>query len=276
MSPPVWGLDNAVVRFGTKLALSDVDLNVAPGDITSVVGGDGAGKTTLARTMVGLVRLDSGRVRRPQIHRIGYQSEASGVWEDLTVFENLDFVGSAHQMSSPDRSRRIDSLLDITTLGPARNRLASSLSGGMQQKLGVAMAMLHEPALLILDEPTTGLDPVSRTELWSLLARAAANGAAILTTTTYLDEAERGSRILALDQGHTLTQGTLDEIRGSVLGVVAAVGAGTDHPFRWRRGREWRAWFPDGANPPGTQPTELDLSDLVTVAAFARREEARS
>jgi ABC-2 type transport system ATP-binding protein len=267
-----WGLDDASVEVRHHVTLEEVNLDVADGDVTSVVGGDGAGKTTLSRLLVGLVRPSRGRVRRPERRQLGYQSESSGVWGDLTVFENLAFVAAAHRVGSADRQRRIGELLDVTHLGPARDRLAAQLSGGMRQKLGVAMALLPNPKLLVLDEPTTGLDPVSRTELWGVIARAAAEGAAVLATTTYLEEAERGSTVLALEQGRTLASGTLDQVRRSMTGVVAEVAASFDGPYRWRRGSGWRAWFPDADPPSGSTPVQPDLSDLLTVAAFSRRD----
>jgi ABC-2 type transport system ATP-binding protein len=268
-----WGLDDASVRVGHQTTLDGVDLDVADGDVTSVVGGDGAGKTTLARLLVGLLRPSRGRVRRPERRQVGYQSEASGVWGDLTVDENLSFVAAAHGIGSGDRARRIAELLEVTHLGAARDRLAAQLSGGMRQKLGVAMALLPNPRLLVLDEPTTGLDPVSRTELWSVIARAAAEGAAILATTTYLEEAERGTTVLALEQGRTLAAGTIDEVRRAMTGVIAEVGPVFDGPYRWRRGGSWRAWFPNGDPPTGAVAVDPDLTDLLTVAAFNRRDE---
>ncbi len=271
MTRTTWGLENAWVAYGAEPALEGVDVEVRPGEITAVVGGDGAGKTTVARALVGLVNVESGGVRRPESRRIGYQSESSGVWADLTVTENLAFVASAHGLSGPDRSRRISALLDVTRLGPARDRLATNLSGGMRQKLGLAMALLPEPSLLVLDEPTTGLDPVSRTELWSVVARAAVDGAAVLTTTTYPDEAERGSHVVALEEGRILASGTFEEVRREMPGLVAAVDADFDHPYKWRRGGDWRAWFPDESIPAGASPVDPDLTDLITTAAYARR-----
>lgn len=268
-----WGLEDARVRYGQTSALDDVDVEVTPGEVTAVVGGDGSGKSTVARALVGLVRLDGGRVSRPETRRIGYQSEWSGVWGDLTVAENLGFVASAHRLSGATRDRRIGALLEVTDLGSARDRLADDLSGGMRQKLGVAMALLPEPSLLVLDEPTTGLDPVSRTELWSVVARAAVEGAAVLTTTTYLDEAERGSQVVALDQGRVLARGTFEDVRRQSPGVVARIDPPGDYPYKWRRGGGWRAWFPDGVAPSGASPVTPDLTDLVTVASYARRSE---
>lgn len=266
-----WGLEGATVTVGRSTVLEEIDLDVTAGDVTAVVGGDGAGKTTLARLLVGLLRPTRGRVRRPERRMVGYQSEASGVWGDLTVGENLAFVATAHGLGAADRVRRIDELLEVTHLGEARHRLAARLSGGMRQKLGVAMALLPNPKLLVLDEPTTGLDPVSRTDLWVLIARAAAGETAVLTTTTYLEEAERGSSVLALDEGRALASGTLEDVRATMPGAVALVGDGYRGAYRWRRGSRWRAWFPDGRIPEGATKVEPDLSDLVTVAAYARR-----
>jgi ABC-2 type transport system ATP-binding protein len=260
-------LEAATVSYGGHLALDAVDLDVEPGSITAVVGGDGAGKTTLARALVGLTPLRSGRVRRPA--RTGFQPETSGTWGDLTVGENLAFVAGAYRLPAEHARQRVDTLLEVTGLGPARDRLGAHLSGGMRQKLGVAMALLPEPDLLVLDEPTTGLDPVSRLELWAFIA-SAAMGRAVLVTTAYVNEAARASTIVALDAGHALACGPLADIVGAVPGRVFA----SDHrvgDLSWRRGRRWRVWSPDGRTPPRTEPADPDLADAVTVAALARQ-----
>lgn len=264
-----WGLERATVRYGPILALDGVDIPVERGRVTAVVGGDGAGKSTAAKALVGLAGLSSGRVRRPHKRRLGYQSEGSGVWDDLTVAENLRFVADAYGIARPDR--RIDHLLDLTGLGPARDRLAAHLSGGMRQKLGVAMALLHEPDLLVLDEPTTGLDPASRTDLWLLVAGAAAEGTGVLLTTTYTDEAERGSTVVALDRGKVLASGTVEDLLARVPGRIVEADHSVSLPYKWRRGTRWRAWIPDGNPPAGTAPAEPDLADVLIVAALTRR-----
>lgn len=270
MSGRTWGTEHARVTYGSRVALDDVSVDIAPGSIVTVVGGDGAGKTTLSRLLAGLVNLGSGIVHRPDKQHLGYQSEFSGVWRDLTVDENLAFVASAHGLGASDRHARIDRLLEATNLASARDRLAGNLSGGMRQKLGVAMALLPDPQLLILDEPTTGLDPVSRTELWSFIARAAADGTAVLVTTTYLDEAERGSSVLVLDTGRVLAHGTIADVRAATPGTVAVVEDGHDG-FSWRRGTTRRAWFPDADAPHDANPVEPDLSDMVIVSALRNR-----
>ncbi len=162
------------VAFGDVLALAHVSLEVPHGRVTAVVGPDGAGKTTLLRCLVGACRVRSGAVNRPPATRVGYQPASSGVYPDLTVTENLDFVTRAFRMDPGVASARRTELLDVTGLGTAAGRLGSELSGGMRQKLGLAMALLHEPELLVLDEPSTGVDPVSRTEITRQIARTAA------------------------------------------------------------------------------------------------------
>ncbi|HET9560317.1 MAG TPA: ABC transporter ATP-binding protein, partial [Actinomycetota bacterium] len=141
------------------------------------------------------------------------------------------------------------------------------------QKLALAMAVAHEPDLLILDEPTTGVDPVSRAELWRLLAASAAGGAAVVVATPYLDEAERAATVLVLDRGRSLLAGTPDEVVAATPGLVVDAAARPDGIPSWRRGSRWRAWSPDGSTPPGTGPATLDLEDAVIVAQL--REEQR-
>ncbi len=267
-----WGTESLDTVFGSRKVLDDVDLDLEPGSITTVVGGDGAGKSTLARVMLGLIQPSAGRVVRPQPHEIGYQSESSGVWPDLTVDENLRFVGGAHRMSPVDLKSRMEDVLEFTQLGSARDRLAQNLSGGMRQKLGVAMALLPQPPLLLLDEPTTGLDPVSRSDIWMMIAAAAAEGCGVMVNTAYVDEAERGARVLALEAGGMLASGTVAEVRRAMPGTVVVTGSRPDNRFSWRRGRLWRTWYADGG-PPGAEAVEPDLSDLLIVAALRRSTE---
>ncbi|MGA7228152.1 MAG: ABC transporter ATP-binding protein [Acidimicrobiia bacterium] len=260
-----WGLDSVSVKFGRHLALDEVNLDIELGEVAVVVGGDGAGKTTLGRVLARLAATDGGAVRLPARDKVGYQPEASGTWPDLTVAENLEFVATAFRKGRA--ADRIDVLLEMTGLSEARDRLAAALSGGMRQKLGVAMALLAEPELLVLDEPTTGVDPVSRAELWRLISRAAAEGSAVVMTTTYIDEAERASRILALDDGRTLFAGKPGEVGSAVTGTIWGSDTAFDWPVRWRRGREWRFWS-SGEAPPRAHKVEPDLTDELIAAAF--------
>lgn len=260
-----WGTDRVTVAYGSTTALQEVSVDLQPGQIAMVVGGDGAGKTTLCRTVVGLEEIAAGAVRRPP--RTCFQPETSGVWADLTVLENLQFVAGGYQLP-PEHSRaRIGELLEVTGLAPAADRLGRQLSGGMRQKLGVAMAVLSEPDLLVLDEPTTGLDPVSRLELWSFINRSAQEGRALLISTTYVDEAERGDVVVALDEGRVLASGSvqsiIDSMPGRLFAASESLGASS-----WHRGDGWRVWSPDGVDMPGATPAHPDLADVVIVAAL--------
>lgn len=262
-----WGLDSVTVRLGGVVALEGVSLAAVPGDVAVIVGGDGAGKTTAARTLAGLTRVSAGSVRRPEGRRVGYQPSGSGVWPDLTVEENLGFVASAFRIGPVLRTRRIDELLEATGLGAARARLGGQLSGGMRQKLGVAMALLAEPELVILDEPTTGVDPVSRHDLWRLVSQTAAHGAAVVMTTTYLDEAEKAGSLVALDAGRTLAAGTPRDVRASLPGGVYSLDHRVEDVHQWRRGAAWRMWT-DQEPPAGARRVDVDLGDVLIATAL--------
>jgi ABC-2 type transport system ATP-binding protein len=275
-----WGTDAVSVRFRRRLALDQVSFQVAAGQVAGVVGGDGAGKTTLLRCLAGVLPPASGRVRRPDAFGIGYLAPGSGTYPDLSVDENLAFRAAAYRMSAAEARRRAGTYLERTGLARSRAQLAGRLSGGMRQKLGVIAAMLHRPDLLILDEPTTGVDPVSRADLWWLIAAAAAAGAAVAVSTTYLDEAERASPVLVLDEGRVLASGTPAEIVAGMPGAiypVPAAPAGEERRRAWRRGAVWRVWDDPGggsgaalAGGDGAGAVVPDLQDAVTVAALAR------
>jgi ABC-2 type transport system ATP-binding protein len=267
-----WGVQDLTVRLGGHAALDGVSLEVPGGRVTGVVGGDGAGKTTLLRCLVGAIAHDAGAVRRPDARRIGYLSSSSGTYPDLSVEENLAFAASAYGVPPREAERRGAEYLERTSLSATHDRLAGNLSGGMRQKLGVIRAMVHRPELLVLDEPTTGVDPVSRADLWWLIARAAAEGAAVVLTTAYLDEAERAAWLLALDDGRALAMGAPEDIAAAVPGTIrtSRERPGGEASLRsWRRGSAWRIWAPTEAEPVG-EPVRPDLHDAVTVAALAR------
>ncbi len=257
-------------RFGRIEALRGVDLDVPSGSVVAVVGGDGAGKTTLLRCLVGRYRPTAGEVRRPPSHKIGYMPSTSGTWRELTVEENLAFVAKAFGMSRPDRDRRSAELVERAGLTEASDRLAANLSGGMRQKLGFVLAILHEPELLVLDEPSTGVDPVSRVDLWRLIAEAAMHGTAVAMATTYLDEAERASSVTVLDRGRVIAAGTSDEVMSSTPGFISAPDRPSDPTRSWRRGRSVRQWHPTPDRfAPSTSdsarfsPPDLDFEDAV-------------
>ena len=202
----------------TVTALSGVSLEAAPGTLTALVGPDGAGKTTLLRCVAGLLRLDGGdlvvvgldiRQEAQQVQkRIGYMPQKFGLYEDLTVRENLDLYADMHGIASGERGERYPRLMEMTALGPFQKRLAGQLSGGMKQKLGLACTLVREPELLLLDEPTVGVDPLSRRELWDIILQLVREqGLAVLLSTAYLGEAERCERVVVLHEGKVLAHG---------------------------------------------------------------------
>jgi ABC-2 type transport system ATP-binding protein len=275
------GVEALRVTYGAVVALDLVTLAIPSGSVTAVVGGDGAGKTSLLRVLAGGLAPSAGLVRRPPPSRIGYVPEGPGVYADLTVDENLAFVASAYRIGRRRAQERAAVLLDACELTDARIRLAAHLSGGMRRKLALACALLPEPHLLVLDEPTTGIDPASRTALWRMLTQAAAGGTAVVVSTTYLDEAERARTVLVLDAGRPLVTGAPDGIVASTPGLVLDADRRGDPSRSWRRGVRWRVWEPAGAVRSGdgmdgglsdTRPAVVDLEDAVIVAALARRE----
>ena len=263
---------SATVRFGDTLALQDVSLQIEPGSVVAVVGGDGAGKTTLLRTLVGEVQLEHGQVNAPPPWEIGYMPATAGSWASLTVEQNMDFVGGIYGLSGSALASRRDELLERASLEQTADRLASQLSGGMRRKLGFAMAMLHDPALLVLDEPSTGIDPVSRVDLWRLVSEAAAAGAAVVMSTTYLDEAERAGSLLALDGGQTLAKGTLGDVLGAFGGAITATATPRRREWAWRRGRAYHEYWPTLADLPlDACALTPDLEDVVVTLSMLKR-----
>jgi ABC-2 type transport system ATP-binding protein len=271
--PGGWGVDEISVQYRGQLALDKITLRAPAGQVTAVVGGDGAGKTTLLRCLAGALAPSGGLVRRPPARQIGYLPGNSGTYPDLTVRENLDFRAAAYGLPAGQARERSADLLARAGLAGARDRLAGQLSGGMRQKLGVIAAMLPGPRLLVLDEPTTGIDPVSRSGLWWLIARAAAAGCAVVLTTTYLDEAERAAAVLALEAGRELATGTPEQIVAAVPGALRGVPGrppGEDGQRAWRRGGRWRVWDPPGSAGGAGTAIKPDLQDAVCIAALAR------
>jgi ABC-2 type transport system ATP-binding protein len=226
------GFHDVVKRYGAIEALAGLSLDVRPGEMFGVIGPDGAGKTTAIRLMCGLLRPDAGEIRvlgldplkqhRRVTERVGYLSQRFSLYGDLSIDENVAFFAEVHGVR--DYTRRRDQLLSMTQLTPFRGRLADRLSGGMKQKLALACTLVHEPSLILLDEPTTGVDPVSRREFWKLLSEFLAEGITILMSTPYLDEAERCTRVALVHEGRALA---IDEparlrllIRGPMLELV--------------------------------------------------------
>jgi len=216
-------LDRVTKRFGTTTAVLDASYSVARGEMFGLIGPDGAGKTTTIRLLCGLLRADGGTIRvsgRDPVREhaaitktVGYFSQRFSLYGDLTIDENIAFFAEIHGVSRyKDRRNR---LLDMMQLTPFRDRLADRLSGGMKQKLALACTLVHEPAVVLLDEPTTGVDPVSRREFWRLLSEFLSEGITIFMATPYLDEAERCSRIALMSAGRVLAVDHPSRMRAS-------------------------------------------------------------
>jgi ABC-2 type transport system ATP-binding protein len=267
----MYAVRSATVRFGHVVALEDVTVEVPGGSVVAVVGGDGAGKSTLLRALAGEVTLDAGTVDAPPRQRLGYLPASSGSWAALTVTQNIDFVAGIYGLAGDALAARRAELLDRASLTPAAGRLAAQLSGGMRRKLGFVMAIVHRPDLLILDEPSTGIDPVSRVDLWRLASEAAAAGAAVLMSTTYLDEAERAANLVVLDSGRILVQGSYDQVRAGFAGVITQTSEPARAEWAWRRGRVQHEYWPASSPPPGTTTVAPDLEDIVIALSLARR-----
>jgi ABC-2 type transport system ATP-binding protein len=269
-----WGLSQVTVAFGSTVALSDVTMSVAPGTVTAIVGGDGAGKSTLLRVLVGVLAPQTGTVTKPPRANIGFLAGQNAVYDDLTVSENLDFVARAYRLSGVEYQTRLTDLLERTALDGVTSRLGAQLSGGMRQKLGVAMALLSQPQLVVLDEPTTGVDPVSRIELSRLISHAASQGAAVVLSTTYMSEATRADEVLVLDGGRALLVGTPASIVASLPGVVCSAQQRPTDTVAWRRESTWHFWASDGIVPTDALSVTPDLEDAVLVASLHNAQSA--
>jgi len=210
-------------RFGAVTAVDGLELAVRAGEVFGLVGPDGAGKTTTMRILCGALGADEGTAKvagfevgsHPEEvkRRIGYLPQRLALYADLTVDENMLFQARIQGVREPELSARRERLLSFTRLGRFRGRQAQALSGGMRQKLGLACALIHEPTVLLLDEPTTGVDPVSRGEFWELVLGLVARGITVLVTTPYMDEAERCARVGLMYEGKLLVIGRPDEIK---------------------------------------------------------------
>ena len=232
---PAVQLDAVTKTYGDIVAVRELSLSIEPGEMFGLIGPDGAGKTTAIRLMCGLLKCDSGTVRvlgrdpvkdhRHVTQAIGYLSQRFSLYGDLSIDENISFFAEIHGLRVRDpaiRDRR-ERLLELTQLTRFRSRLAEQLSGGMKQKLALACTLVHEPRIILLDEPTTGVDPVSRREFWKLLSEFLAQGITILMATPYLDEAERCSRVALLHEGRLIALDTPGRLRASLPGVVIEV-----------------------------------------------------
>jgi ABC-2 type transport system ATP-binding protein len=223
--------DGVTRKYGSLPALDGVSLTVGRGEMFGLIGPDGAGKTTAIRLACGLLRPDRGRIlvlghdpvaeHRAITGLVGYLSQRFSLYGDLTIDENIGFQAELHGMRRYETDR--DRLLEMTQLTPFRKRRADRLSGGMKQKLALACTLVHKPDVLLLDEPTTGVDPVSRREFWKLLSEFLAQGLTIVMATPYLDEPERCSRVALLHEGRVLALDDPAVLRDAFPGVLLEV-----------------------------------------------------
>jgi ABC-2 type transport system ATP-binding protein len=208
----VWTFQRVTVRFGDTMALNELSFRLEGSRIFGIVGPDGAGKSTLLKLMAGLVKPSSGGIRRAENLSTGFVSEHFGLYEEMSVMENLQFYGSLHGLSRAEIGRRAKELLIRADLDRFTERLAGHLSGGMKRKLAIIAAVLHRPSCLILDEPTHGVDPVARKEIWNLIGELNRQEAMVIVSTQYLDEVPLCDEVLLLHKGRVLAQDSPGEL----------------------------------------------------------------
>ena len=230
---PAVELLNLTRRFGETTAVDGLSLEVGRGELFGLVGPDGAGKTTTLRMLAGVLRPSDGDARilgvsvthdPERVKRdIAYMSQRFGLYSDLTVLENLHFYADLYCVPRAERMARIDRLFAFSNLEPFANRLAGQLSGGMKQKLGLSCALVHQPEVLLLDEPTFGVDPISRRDLWLIVHEMVAAGVSVVVSTAYMDEAERFDRLALLHHGRCRALDTPEALLSGFTGELLAV-----------------------------------------------------
>jgi ABC-2 type transport system ATP-binding protein len=249
---PAISAEHLVRRFGQVTAVNDVSFRVEQGEIFGFLGPNGSGKTTVIKMLTGLLPLSGGSARVEGLdvrvdsevvrERIGYMSQNYSLYQDLTVAENLQFYGRVYSLDPARLKRRIEEIVQLNGLAPYMNRLSAQLSGGWKQRLALGCAMLHEPKLLFLDEPTAGIDPVARRQLWDLLFELSGHGITFFVTTHYMDEAERCSHVAYIYYGKIIADGTPSSLRE----------------------------LPD-VQPPGTIRVEITTPEVTRALRFARQ-----
>jgi ABC-2 type transport system ATP-binding protein len=239
--------------FGEVRAVENLEFDVASGELFGIVGPDGAGKTTTLRMLAGVLRPTAGDAllagvsvsRYPERVKphIAYMSQRFGLYSDLTVRENIDFYADLYNVPKAKRPARLDRLYRFSALRPFENRLAGQLSGGMKQKLGLSCALIHEPEIMLLDEPTFGVDPISRRDLWLIVHEMVARGTTVILSTAYMDEAERCDRVALLHEGRVVAIDTPEALQHQLRGKVYQLL--TSDP---RRARDLIAEYPGVRN----------------------------
>ncbi|HET9220123.1 MAG TPA: ABC transporter ATP-binding protein [Terriglobia bacterium] len=230
---PLISIQELTRTFGSITAVDHLSLDIEPGELFGLIGPDGAGKTTAIRLMLGILKPTSGAGRVGSFDLLrqsesistltGYVSQRFSLYTELTVEENLELFADLYNVPKQDRAPRLQRLMHFSRLEPFRTRLAGNLSGGMRQKLALSCSLIHTPKLLFLDEPTTGVDPVSRRDLWRLLFDLWQEGVTIVVSTPYMDEAERCTRVGFLSQGKLVASGRPEELRRAFRGTVLEV-----------------------------------------------------
>ena len=232
-NPNLIQISHLIRKFKEQIALNQINLTIQPGELFGLVGPDGAGKTTLLRTLAGLISITSGEVevngvdikKDPEAikSRVGYMAQEFSLYGKLTVLENLTFFGDLYDVTSGNQSERIPGLLEFAQLTHFQDRRADHLSGGMKKKLALASTLLHQPPILLLDEPTTGVDPVSRREFWNILSELHLQGTTIVVSTPYMDEADRCTRVGLMFKGQIVVCDTPAAIRNSISADVLKI-----------------------------------------------------
>jgi ABC-2 type transport system ATP-binding protein len=289
-APPPVSVHNLRKRYGAVEALKGVSFHINRGEMFGLIGADGAGKTTTIRLLCGLIHADEGEIRllghhpvrdhRALTASVGYLSQRFSLYGDLSIDENIAFFAAIHGVT--DFHTRRDRLLDMTQLTPFRTRLADRLSGGMKQKLALACTLVHEPAIILLDEPTTGVDPVSRREFWKLLSQFLEQGITILMSTPYLDEAERCHRIALLHEGEVLALDEPGRLRASLPGrwfevvvpdpraAAARLAEVADGPRTYVFGDRLHVWYTRTADSDPRAPLDRTLADAAITPSMVR------
>jgi ABC-2 type transport system ATP-binding protein len=273
-------VEHLTKAFGELRAVDDLSFSVEEGEIFGLVGPDGAGKTTTMRMLTAIMEPTAGEawvvdrhvVRDAEAIKedIGYMSQRFGLYPDLTVAENIDFYADIYDVPRRGRAEKIERLLGFSNLTPFRKRLAGNLSGGMKQKLGLACALIHTPKVLFLDEPTNGVDPVSRRDFWRILYQLLRERVTIFVSTAYLDEAERANRLALIGQGRLLACGTPDEVkqlmRGTILEVQSPRAREATAVLRERLEAESIGLFGDRVHVVSLRPEEAEKETRAILA----------